>query len=165
MEQIKEYEGKYEIHLNGPHGQPCVWSNIKNRYLKPSLHRSRGGKMYKYNKLGRDGPNVSISRLVAEYFIENENNYSEVDHINLDTLDNRISNLRWANRQMNSRNRKIKGYWYSKKEKKYQTQIKVGNGRIHYGGFKTKEEAKNKYREACVKYFNYEPKFISDSEQ
>lgn len=44
---------------------------------------------------------MSIHRLVAETFIPNPNNYSDVDHINGNTQDNRVENLRWCTHQQN----------------------------------------------------------------
>lgn len=38
----------------------------------------------------------SVHRLVAETFIPNPNNYSQVDHINENKKDNRVENLRWV---------------------------------------------------------------------
>ena len=46
-----------------------------------------------------------VHRLVAESFIENPHNYSEIDHINQDKLDNRVENLRWVSKSMNQHNR------------------------------------------------------------
>lgn len=45
-----------------------------------------------------------IHRLVAETFILNPDDKPEVDHINRDTHDNRVENLRWATHQENMRN-------------------------------------------------------------
>lgn len=48
-----------------------------------------------------------IHRLVAETFIPNPENKNTVDHINRNRSDNRISNLRWADMQEQSRNTKL----------------------------------------------------------
>ena len=47
-----------------------------------------------------------IHRLLAQTFIENPNNYKEIDHIDRNRKNNNIDNLRWCTKQMNSHNRK-----------------------------------------------------------
>ncbi|QFR56505.1 HNH endonuclease [Bacillus phage 056SW001B] len=71
-----------------------------------------------------------------------------VDHINGNKLDNRKENLRITTQEQNTRNRKAKGYFWSKQMGKWSAQIKVDNKKIHLGYFDNKEEAISKYREA-----------------
>lgn len=42
-------------------------------------------------------------RLVAQYFIPNTHNYEQVNHINGDKTDNRVSNLEWVNCSQNEK--------------------------------------------------------------
>ena len=47
---------------------------------------------------------VRVHRLVAEVFLSNPHNFKEIDHINNDGTDNRISNLRWCTHKENMNN-------------------------------------------------------------
>lgn len=47
---------------------------------------------------------VFLHRIIAQTFIPNPNNLPEIDHINRDTKDNRIENLRWVTHKENLNN-------------------------------------------------------------
>jgi hypothetical protein len=64
-------------------------------------HQRHDGYLY-YNVKFR--PN-SVHRVLAEHFIPNPNNHNEVDHIDGDTYNNSLENLRWCTHQANSKNR------------------------------------------------------------
>ena len=51
--------------------------------------------------------NCILSRLVAEHYIPNTNNYPQVDHIDRNTKNNHVSNLRWVTIEENMDNRSI----------------------------------------------------------
>ena len=73
----------------------------------------------------------------------------EVDHISLDTLDNRSSNLRIVTHQQNQINQPLQrnntsgvsGVSLKPQTGKYRARIKVGQHDIHLGYYKTFEEA------------------------
>lgn len=65
------------------------YTGKNNNYLMVGL--SLNGKCY--NKL--------IHRLVALTWIDNPNNYPEVDHIDNNIQNNKVENLQWCTRQMN----------------------------------------------------------------
>lgn len=64
-------------------GQIIKLQKDKDGYLKIHLYKNGKPKMYRVN------------RLVAETFISNPNNLSQVNHKNLDKQDNRVENLEW----------------------------------------------------------------------
>lgn len=101
MEMFKDIKGypDYQVSNFGR-----VWNKKTQKYMKPSP-KSNG--YYQINMIALNGKRKKeyIHRLVALAFVENPNNYPEVDHINRNKSDNRASNLRWANRSMNARNR------------------------------------------------------------
>jgi len=82
----------------------------------------------------------------------------EVDHVNLNTLDNRKCNLRICTRTQNMHNRfKYKnnssGYkGVCKDHNSWRATIVIENKKVYLGNFKTKEEAYDAYCEASAKY-------------
>ncbi len=83
-----------------------------------------------------------------------------VDHINGIGTDNRISNLRPANKSQNAMNAKtpitnstgVKGVYFNKKIQRYVAAIKVNQKNNYVGKFKTLEEAKIAIELARKKY-------------
>ena len=95
MKDIKNYEGIYQVTENGD-----VWSVKRNRFLKPYKNQlgylrvvlSKKGKVKKY----------SVHRLVAEAFIDNQNNYHCVNHKDENKLNNNVDNLEWCTIRYNN---------------------------------------------------------------
>ena len=85
----------------------------------------------------------------------------QIDHINLNKLDNSWNNLREANNTQNQANRVIrkdntsgyKGVTFCKQTKKWMPRIQINNKTKHLGRFTTKEEAHLVYIKAADKYF------------
>jgi hypothetical protein len=77
---------------NNKFNRLIVGSKDKDGYIQITLSR----KKYK------------LHRLVALYFIDNPNNYLEIDHINRIKHDNRKENLRWVNRSLNMQNTEVR---------------------------------------------------------
>lgn len=94
--QIKGYEGKYEVSNYGK-VRSLNFNNIKHKIklLKP-LNNNRG-----YLQVRLSNRWYKVHRLVAEAFIPNLNNYSEVNHIDEDKCNNRVDNLEWCSRTYN----------------------------------------------------------------
>jgi hypothetical protein len=101
--QISGYEGMYEISdigrarsvdRIGPDGK-----NYKGKPLTPALNRTG----YYFVRLRKDGHTKSfkIHRLVAMNFIPNENDKSEVNHIDGNKTNNVVGNLEWVSRSEN----------------------------------------------------------------
>lgn len=84
----------------------------------------------------------------------------DTDHKDLDGLNNQRSNLRIATRSQNIKNQGtkssntsgFKGVSWHKKDKKWQTRIKINGKQKHLGNFTTPELASEAYIAACKEY-------------
>jgi hypothetical protein len=76
----------------------------------------------------------------------------EIDHIDRNTINNKLSNLRILTHQQNCLNRNAKGYTLDKIYNKWKSIIFYNNKNIYLGHFATEEEAHNAYLEAKKKY-------------
>jgi len=85
----------------------------------------------------------------------------QVDHVNLDGLDNRRENLRSATGVENSRNRRkrsgtssqYKGVSWHKATRRWLAQIRFGARKTHLGSFRCEEDAARAYDAAAVEHF------------
>jgi hypothetical protein len=101
-----------------------------------------------------------LKRISLHRFITNCPAGMQVDHINLNTLDNRRENLRICTHKENSRNYPkpknntsgYKGVCWFKYKKRWKATIHVNKKTIHLGFFDTPEEAYKAYCEASKKY-------------
>jgi hypothetical protein len=75
-----------------------------------------------------------------------------IDHIDGNTQNNDISNLRSVTKQENSFNTNAKGYTWDKRDKKYRARIKVNEKHISLGYFDKKEDARQAYLTAKAIY-------------
>tara|TARA_R110000824_G_scaffold325485_1_gene512394 strand:- start:125 stop:628 length:504 start_codon:yes stop_codon:yes gene_type:complete len=144
MKTIMEIEG-FPRYLIYPDSR--IWSKKgKGKFLKHNVNP--GG----YHRVGpwRDGKQKMflVHRLVAQTFIPNPDNKPEVDHINNNTHDNRLENLRWVTSLENSENKgKNKSNTSGHKNIRYHKEsarwefIKVINKKSYSKRFGTKIEA------------------------
>jgi hypothetical protein len=118
MKEIKNCPGYY-VTQNGE-----VFSCIKKNYnvkgagsksyidesfpikLTPYIHNKNG---YVYVSLGKYGKK-RLHRLVAESYIPNPDDLPEVNHLDREKTNNKVSNLEWCNRQKNAEHSLSKCY-------------------------------------------------------
>jgi len=104
----------------------------------------------------RSSKGVSLHRLIMDCPKD-----KFIDHINMDKLDNRKSNLRFATNAENHANRGLnknnssgyKGVIFDESRRKWRAFIHVGGRSIFLGRFKKKDDAATAYNKAAENYF------------
>lgn len=82
------------------------YGHVKRNGLELELKDNNG-----YLRFYRGCP---VHRAVAELFIDNPNNYSDVDHIDGNKHNNHYTNLRWCSRSQNIMNPNTHNKWLEK---------------------------------------------------
>jgi hypothetical protein len=124
-----------------------VRNDKTRRILKPVIHPYGYLTVILYKECKQK--RYLIHRLVGLAFLENPDNLTEIDHINLEKTDNKVSNLRWISRENNCRNRKkwegtsskYRGVSWHKYTNKWMACISLNGKTKHLGYFETEEQA------------------------
>lgn len=142
--------------LTGKHGQGKVVLLDDEWYdrLKDKKIWLDGDYAVTWVNLGSMRRKTKLHRLITD-----EQGKLFVDHINGDTLDNRIQNLRPATNQQNQWNAKLRvdsvtGFkGVAKKGKKYRAYIYVDNKQRSLGAYRTARDAAIAYNGAAIALF------------
>jgi hypothetical protein len=134
-----------------------------DRWTGTFIRRSSGVVAGSTNTAGHIQINVGrqlfVAHRLAWLFVHGEWPTNDLDHINGNKSDNRMTNLRLAAPFQNCRNRKMQctsktGFkGVGKIGSRFRARIKVNGREIHLGLFKTAEEAHATYVEAATKIF------------
>lgn len=95
MKDIAGYEGLYAITEDGK-----VWSYRNNIFLKP--HKTKKGYLTIQLKKNGTRKQFRIHRLVAIAYLDNPNNYPEVNHKDECKTNNLVENLEWCTGEYNN---------------------------------------------------------------
>lgn len=137
-----------------------IWRRRPVDHFKDESYQRRWNNRYAHKRVGNVGDTgylrinlcgrMYLAHRVVWLYVHGEWPNGEIDHINGDRSDNRISNLRLVTKTQNARNARrpvtntsgIVGVSYDTRDKKWHAYIGVGNGqRTSLGYFATKEEA------------------------
>lgn len=148
---IKEYinynpETGDLVWVKRPANRVCIGDKVKSVDAYGYLSVAFRGKVWKAHRL-------------AWFLYYGTLPNGDVDHINGDRLDNRISNLREASRVENLRNMAVSGKGLSKYKgvsksgNSWTAQITLNNKKIHIGCYKSEEEAALAYNIKAEKLY------------
>ena len=121
--------------------------NHKFITIKGSVN-NRGYRYVRFFKDDGKRLNLSIHRCVAKAFISNPDELPCVDHIDNNTLNNDVNNLRWCTHQDNCRNQKQNtsnkknGVSYDKKNERWSARGRENGKSMFLGYYDTYDEAK-----------------------
>jgi len=123
--------------------KPSLWTSPKDGYQKYIFMMSR--------------INYILSRVIykahnPEWDITVNGATNKIDHINRNSLDNRIENLRVLTQQQNRFNTGAKGYIWNEQCNKWRAYIKVNKKTINIGYFTEEADARQAYLTAKEKY-------------
>ncbi len=103
----------------------------------------------RYYRVKIDKTQYQLHRVIYKWHFGNFNEDFFIDHINQNTLDNRVENLRLVTVRENAFNLKnVRGCSFNKKTGKYRSGIRVDGKTKMLGCYTTLEEAKNAYLKA-----------------
>ena len=100
----------------------------------------------------------NLKTRLHQFILQKKSGY-DIDHINGDTLDNRVQNLRHATRQENTRNNhKALGVCWHKGAKKWRSYVRDNGKQKHLGLFLTFNEAfEERKKYAKIVYNEFSP--------
>jgi len=124
--------------------KPSYWFKIKVTYID---------KKYKKYELKINQKNYLLSRVVYkahnnDWNITDNSMNNFIDHINNNSVDNRIENLRILTHQQNQWNTNAKGYHWFNRDNNWRANIKINGKTKHLGYFDNEEDAHQAYLNA-----------------
>ena len=149
------------LHYNSDTGVFTRKTDVSNGAFKAGEiagTKSFGGGR-RYHVIRVEGETINAHRL-AWFYVKGEFPSDQIDHINGDSFDNRMVNLRAVtigennkNKAIDKRNKSgVTGVHWSKKENSWKCQINVNKKRIHIGYFKDLADAALERLEAEFKH-------------
>ena len=110
--QLKDVEGFEGLYKVSPDGEVYSYAKIKGHH-KGKILKPQNGSYYLVVNLHKNGVQKQyfIHKLVALAYIDNPLEYTIVNHIDGNKLNNKVTNLEWCNQSMNQQHAVDTGLW------------------------------------------------------
>ena len=153
-DRLVKLEDDGELYWWKTHNKGVEMKNPQWMIFKPSLC---GTKKYRYKKIIILKKTYKLHRVIyklhnPEWNIDDTSKYNVIDHIDRNTENNNIQNLRAVTQHQNIWNMNSKGYSWDKKANKYRVRIILNGESINGGYFVNEEDAITKRAELKLKY-------------
>ena len=159
MEIWKEIKGFDFTYLISNYGNVQKIKNEQSTILK-IYDNGIGYKMVAL-RLNKKNKMQYVHRLVAKHFLDNPNNFREVNHIDFNKSNNNLSNIEWCDRKKNMDHyyknfqvrakRNMVNYKHTKsliidelKNNKWRLRLRENGKRVHIGTYNNYQDALNK---------------------
>lgn len=139
---VKNYEDSYMVSNTGKIKSIKSNKEVFKRRISKSVGNKDGYIKCRLFKKGIKPKQYYLHKLIAEVFIPNPESKPQVDHINGDSLDNNVYNLRWVTQKENNTNPNTRKAWFETKRKSSNKIYTTQDGK----SFKLLSE--------CAKYIN-----------
>ena len=108
---VKGYEDCYEVSNTGKIKSIKTNKEVFKRRISKGVGNKDGYIKCLLFKRGIQTKQYYLHKLIAEAFIPNPENKPQVDHLNGNSLDNNILNLRWVTQKENNLNKNTRLSW------------------------------------------------------
>lgn len=137
-----------------------TWIKATGKKVRPGKPAGSVSKTHGYAILGVDGTSYRAHRL-AWLYVYGHFPEGHIDHINGDTSDNRLCNLREATRTQNLANSRryknnksgLKGVHWHPQSGKWRVQVRLNRRNHHVGLFADRHDAHRAYLDAASQLF------------
>ena len=102
---VKGYEGLYQASNFGNIKSLYKHNGTNYRILKPRINRQGYYQVGLYKPSQKHPTTFTVHKIIGLTFISNKNNYTQINHLDGNKLNNHVNNLEWCDAKINNLHR------------------------------------------------------------